>query len=136
MAGLCKIQIIGNVGGDPELRYNQAGNPRTTFSVACNRFRKGPDGEQIKETEWFRVTAFGRLAEVSSELLSRGRRVYVEGRFSSRVWQGQDGEKRTSLEIVATDLVVLDPRPQATVGAEAAPTGTTDDQSEFEDLPF
>jgi len=99
MAGLCKATIIGNLGGDPEMRYTPAGRAFTTFNVACNRTYTTPEGERREETEWFRVTAWSRLAELCNQFLSKGRRVYIEGRLSSRSWEGADGQKRFSLEI-------------------------------------
>src|SRR6059036_1788939 len=108
MAGLCKAVIIGNLGGDPEMRYTAAGRAFTTFSVACNRTFTTADGERHEETEWFRVTANGRLAEVCSQFLSKGRRVYVEGRLSSRTSEGADGQRRFSLEITASEMQLLD----------------------------
>lgn len=112
MAGLCKATIIGNLGRDPEMRYTPNGKPVTSFSVACNRVYTASDGERREETEWFRVIAWGKLAETCSQILSKGRRVYVEGRLQTRTWEGQDGQKRTEIEIVANDMVVLDSRPR------------------------
>jgi len=112
MAGLCKATIIGNLGADPEMRYSANGRAFTTFRVACSRTYTAPEGERREETEWFRVTAFGRLAELCSQFLSKGRRVYIEGRLSSRSWEGADGQKRFSLEIAASEMVMLDTRPR------------------------
>lgn len=109
---LCKIAIIGNLGGDPETRYTANGTRVLSFSVAVNRFRTSPDGQRIEETEWFRVSAFGRLAELD-QYLAKGRRVYIDGRFSSRQFQGQDGQMRTSLEIAANDIQFFEPRRDA-----------------------
>jgi single-strand DNA-binding protein len=110
MAGICKATIIGNLGGDPEMRYTAAGRPFTTFSVACNRTYTAQDGERREETEWFRVTAGGRLAEVCNQYLSKGKKVYVEGRLSTRTWEGTDGKPRFSLQINATEMQMLDTR--------------------------
>ncbi len=112
MAGLCKATIIGNLGGDPEMRYTPAGRAFTTFNVACNRTYTTADGERREETEWFRVTAWARLAELCNQFLSKGRRVYIEGRLSSRSWEGADGQKRFSLEISANEMQLLDSRPR------------------------
>jgi single-strand DNA-binding protein len=125
MAGLCKAMIIGNLGGDPEMRYTPAGRAFTTFNVACNRTYTTPEGERREETEWFRVTAWARLAELCNQFLSKGRRVYIEGRLSSRNWEGADGQKRFSLEIAASEMVLLDSRPRSDgpeghVGADEA----------------
>src|SRR4051794_14052977 len=101
MAGLAKATLIGNLGGDPEMRYTPAGRAFTSFSVAWSRNFTTAEGERREETEWFRVTAGGRLAEIACQFLSKGRRVYVEGRISSRTWEGADGQKRFSLEVTA-----------------------------------
>ena len=110
MAGLCKAQIIGNLGGDPELRYTAAGRPFATFNVACNRNYTTAEGDRREETEWFRVTAGGRLAEICSQYLSKGKQVYIEGRISTRSWEGQDGQKRFSVEINASEMLMLGAR--------------------------
>src|SRR5581483_1859687 len=110
--GICKATIIGNLGGDPEMRYTAAGRPFTTFSVACNRNYTGQDGERREETEWFRVVAGGRLAEVCNQFLSKGKKVYVEGRLSTRTWEGADGKPRFSLQISASEMQILDTRPR------------------------
>lgn len=137
MAGMCKATIIGNLGGDPEMRYTQTGKAMTTFRVACNWRRRGPDGEMIEETQWFRVRCFDRRAEIANELLSRGSRVYVEGRLSSSEWTGQDGQPRTTLEIMASELIPLDSRPRAE-GAPPAAVGArqSSPDTDLEDLPF
>ncbi|HZT08803.1 MAG TPA: single-stranded DNA-binding protein [Chloroflexota bacterium] len=133
MAGLCKAVIIGNLGGDPEMRYSAAGRPFTTFSVACNRNYTGPDGERREETEWFRVTANGKLAEVCSQYLSKGRRVYVEGRLSSRSWEGPDGQRRFTLQINANEMQILDTRPRDEVHEHQM---EPDDAGDLDSIPF
>jgi len=110
MAGLCKAMIIGNLGRDPEMRYTPSGRPVTSFSVACNHVYTSADGERREETEWFRVNAWGKLAETCNQYLKKGSRVYVEGRLRTRTWEGQDGQKRTDVEIVASDMRILDSR--------------------------
>jgi single-strand DNA-binding protein len=105
--GLSKIIVIGNLGGDPEMRYTSNGDPVTGFSVAVNRNFRTRDGENREETEWFRVSAWGRLAEVSNQYLTKGSAVYVEGRFSSRRYTGNDGQERTSNDIRASEVVFL-----------------------------
>ena len=102
-----KVLIIGNLGSDPEMRYTPNGDPVTSFSVATNRRYKTRDGGQREETEWFRVSAWGRLAEITNQYLSRGSRVYVEGRLSSRTYQTQGGETRVSLDVNAQEIQFL-----------------------------
>jgi len=158
MAGLCKAIVVGNLGRDPEKRYSQNGQPVTRFSVAATTRRRERDGEWADHTEWFSVTVFGRLAETLAERLAKGTRVYVEGRLESRQYETQNGAKGFSLDIVASDVLVLDPRQRdgADFGGsgadfEAAPAGQAgqaarapvdktrrpaDDAADLEDLPF
>jgi len=136
MAGLCKATIIGNLGGDPEMRYTPAGRAFTTFNVACNRTYTTPEGERREETEWFRVTAWSRLAELCNQFLSKGRRVYIEGRLSSRSWEGADGQKRFSLEISANEMVLLDARPRGDAGGDTHPGGVGEEAHDLDSIPF
>ena len=101
MASVNKLIAIGNVGSEPEMRFTPNGNPVTSFRVATNWRYTTSQGERREETEWFTVVAWNRLAEQCNQFLTKGRLVYVEGRLRSRTWEGQDGEKRYSNEIVA-----------------------------------
>ncbi|MDC1062747.1 single-stranded DNA-binding protein [Hellea sp.] len=105
-----KILIIGNLGSDPEMRYTPNGNPVTSFTVATNRRYKASDGENREETEWFRISAWNRLAETCNQYLQRGSKVYVEGRLSSRTYVGNDGETRVSLDVNASEVRFIDSR--------------------------
>lgn len=116
--GLNKMLVIGNLGGDPEMRYTPNGDPVTSFSIATNRRYTTRDGEQREETEWFRVTAWRQLAEQCNQYLTKGRRVYVEGRLKSRTWTGDDGQTRFSNEIDAQQVVFLDSGPMGPGGPE------------------
>jgi len=109
-----KIIIIGNLGRDPELRHTPGGKPVTNFSVATNRRWTGTDGQPQEETTWFRVSAWGKLAEICSQYLSKGRQVFIEGRLTvdrasggPRVWIDQDGTPRASFEVTALDMKFL-----------------------------
>ena len=115
--GLNKMLVIGNLGGDPEMRYTSNGDAVTSFSVATNRRYTTRDGEQREETEWFRVVTWRQLAEQCNQYLTKGRRVYVEGRLKSDTWTGQDGTTRFTNEITANQVVFLDSGPMAP-GAE------------------
>jgi single-strand DNA-binding protein len=130
MAGLCKATIIGNLGGDPEVRYTPDGRPFASFNVACNRTYTTA-GERREETQWFRVTAWGKLGEVCSQFLSKGKKVYIEGRLSSRSWDGADGQKRFSLEITANEMQMMDSRPRGEV--EDAPV---EESADLDSIPF
>jgi single-strand DNA-binding protein len=102
--------IIGHLGRDPEMRYTPSGKPVTTFSAAANRNWQSSDGERHEETEWFNVVAWGGLAEVCSQHLSRGQQVYVEGRLQSRKWEDAEGKKHFTTEVVAREIIMLDER--------------------------
>ena len=109
---LNKAMIIGNLGRDPEMRYTPNGQAVTQFTVAVNRNYKDSAGEWVEETEWFRVVAWGPLAERTAEYLRKGRKVYVEGRLQTRQWEDKEGQKRYTTELVANIVTPLDPRPR------------------------
>src|SRR5436853_4392429 len=108
--GLNKVLLIGNLGKDPEMKYTPSGNPVTTFSVAVSRNWRTPDGENKEETEWFRIVAWEKLAETCNEYLRKGSKVYLEGRLQTREFQGQDGQQRQMVEVVANEMIILDSR--------------------------
>ena len=109
MASLNKVMLIGNVGQDPELRYTPDGNPVANFSIAVNRRRRV--GEEYKdETEWFNIVCFSRTAENVNQYLTKGQKVYVEGRFQSSEYVGQDGNQRKSFEVIANEVTFLSTR--------------------------
>ena len=108
MAGLNKMLVIGNVGTDPEMRYTPNGNPVTSFRLATGRTFTTSDGERRQDTEWFTVVAWSQLAEQCNQFLTKGRRVYVEGRLKSNTWTGVDGQTRFRNEIVANRVLFLD----------------------------
>ncbi|MCY4112782.1 MAG: single-stranded DNA-binding protein [Chloroflexi bacterium] len=111
--GLNKVQIIGNLGRDPELRFTQDGTPVANFTVAVNETWRSRGGEQRERTEWFRVVVWSQLAEVANQYLRRGARVYLEGRLQTREWQDREGNDRTSTELVVRDLIMLGGRDDA-----------------------
>ena len=111
--GLTKVQIIGHLGKDPEMRYTPSGKPVTTFSVAVSRSWNSADGERHSETEWFNVVAWGNLAEICKQYLVKGQQVFVEGRLQTRRWDDKEGQKHTSVEIVANEMMMLGDRRDA-----------------------
>ncbi|HSL32095.1 MAG TPA: single-stranded DNA-binding protein [Candidatus Limnocylindrales bacterium] len=155
---LCKVMIIGNLGADPEMRYTPNGRPVTQFNVAVNQSTKNQQtGEWVEATDWFRVSVWGDRAERAAENLRKGNRVFVEGRFKTREFEGRDGQKRMSLELTADSLVNLEKRSReegegqfaapAAAGAGASggspsggsPSGGSQrgyDDTELDDLPF
>ena len=102
-----KILVIGNVGSDPEMRYTPNGSAVTSFSVATNRRYTTSAGEQKEETEWFKVSAWNKLAETCNQYVVKGMKVYVEGRVSSSAWTDKEGQSRSSLEINCSDVQFL-----------------------------
>jgi len=139
MVSLNKIMVMGNLGMDPEMRYTPQGTPVTNFSVAVNRYFNDSNGERQSETEWFRVEAWRQLAEVCNQYLAKGSRAYIEGRFRSRTWQGNDGQTRYSSEIVAERVIFLD-RPGGQQSSGPADTYNEESSAppslEPDDLPF
>jgi single-strand DNA-binding protein len=155
--------IIGNLGADPEMRYTPNGRPVTQFNVAVNQSTKNQQtGEWVEETDWFRVSVWGDRAERTAESLRKGNKVFVEGRFKTREFEGRDGKARTSLEITADSVVNLEKRPRedgegqfaapaaaaagagagsGSGGSSAGPSrgggnGGGMDDTELDDLPF
>lgn len=115
---LNKVMIIGRLGKDPEMRFTPNGSPVTNFTVAAGRQWKDPNGENRDETEWFSVVVWNKLAEICNQYLTKGSRVYIEGRLQTRSWDDQQsGEKKYRTEVVANDMIILDNR------NESAPQG-------------
>lgn len=109
--GINKVILIGNLGGDPEVRYMPSGNAVTNVTLATSESWKDKQTGQMQErTEWHRVVFFNRLAEIAGEYLRKGSKVYVEGSLRTRKWQGQDGQDRYTTEIVASEMQMLDSR--------------------------
>jgi single-strand DNA-binding protein len=145
---LSKIQIIGNLGRDPELRYTPNGRPVASFTVAVNQSQKNQQtGEWIESTDWFRVSVWGDRGERVAEQLRKGSRVFVDGRFRTREYEANDGQKRMSLDITADTVLGLDKREAAEGTFAGAPAGAAApagggarsggfDDTEIDELPF
>ena len=118
-----KVQLIGNLTRDPELRYTPSGAPITTFTVATNRDWTAGDGQKHSETEFTKIVTWQKLAELCSQLLKKGTKVYIEGRLSTRQWKDKTGIDRQSTEVVAEDMIVLSPKGTSveTVAPEEVP---------------
>jgi single-strand DNA-binding protein len=108
--GLNKVQLIGRLGRDPEMRYTPSGRPVTTFSVGTTRKWNTSEGERKTETEWFNVVTWSNLAEICSQYLKKGSLVYIEGRLQNRQWDDAEGETHFATEIVANEMIMLDSR--------------------------
>lgn len=105
--GLNKVMIIGDLGRDPEMKYTSSGKSITTFSVATNRSWVTSSGERKTETEWFRVVAWGSLAEICYKHLSKSQKVYIEGRLQTHTWEDENNNKHSNVEIVAKEMIIL-----------------------------
>src|SRR4030042_616126 len=110
---LNKVLLIGNLTRDPELRYTPQGTAVCTFGLATNRTWTPSDGgEQQEEVEYHRIVAWAKLAEICAQILYKGRKGYVEGRFKTRAWTGQDGQERQTTEVVIDSMIALgQPKP-------------------------
>ena len=129
--GLNKVMIIGKLGRNPEMRYTPSGRPVTSFSVATNRSWVNAEGERRKETEWFNVVAWGNLAEICKQYLTKGQQIYVEGRLQTRGWEDQSGKKHYRTELVANEMVMLGERKSAEATEETREREAEIESSEF-----
>ncbi len=144
MAGVNKVILVGHLGRDPELRYTQNGQAVANFSMATTESYAKRDGEREDRTEWHRIVAWGRLAEICAEYLSKGRQVYIEGRIQTREWEDREGEKRRTTEIVAREMQMLGRRGETSGTSEtydepksaASSPGDSDTPPPDDDIPF
>jgi single-strand DNA-binding protein len=138
---LNKVQLIGNLTRDPELRYTPTGAAVCTIGLATNRTWTTEAGEKKEETEFHRVVAWNKLAELCSQLLVKGRKIYVEGRLRTNAWQTADGQPRSTTEVVIEDMIILDSRRPVPVvagetgavesaGGESTPSTAADKSAE------
>ncbi len=130
--GVNKAILIGNLGADPELRYTPSGRPVATFRIATTDVWTDANGERQERTEWHRIVAWDRLAEICGEYLRKGSKVYIEGRIQTRTWEDQNGVQRYTTEIVARDMRMLDAKPSSPEEIPEEPPVV----DEEEDLPF
>jgi single-strand DNA-binding protein len=141
VASLSKIIVIGNVGRDPELRMTPTGRPVCEFSIAVNRVTGRAEDRQ-EQTDWYRVSCWQGLAERAQQMITKGRLVYVEGRFTPRTYTDREGKERFSLDISANDFQMLDPRPggregvTAPVGGERGADGERSGGFDPDEIPF
>jgi single-strand DNA-binding protein len=143
MAGksLNKVQLIGNLGKDPEVRYTAGGQAVATFSIATNESWKDKEGNLQEKTEWHNVVAWQRLAEICGEYLKKGKKVYIEGRLQTRNYEDKEGVKRYVTEIVAQDMILLGSREGGDNGIPAPPPPANmveshEPSTKADDLPF
>ena len=133
MSNLNKALLIGRLTKDPEMRYTPSGTAVTNFSIATNRWSTGPDGEKKEFTDYHNIVAYNagkrNLAEIVAQYTRKGALVYIEGRIQTRSWEGQDGQKRRTTEIIANDVQFLDSRssgPTDGAPARSRPAATDD----------
>jgi len=124
MAGVNKVILIGNLGANPQVKYLSSGTTVANFRMATTENRVNRAGEKITLTEWHRVVAFGRLAEICGEYLNKGKQVYIEGRLRTRSWEDKSGNKRSTTEIIAARMQML--------GVPGAPPEVTDVEKDYE----
>lgn len=132
-ASLNKVLLIGNLTRDPELRYTPSGAAVCSFAVATNRVYTASDGTKREEAEFIRIVSWNKLAELCSQLLTKGRKVYVEGRLQTRTWETPDGQSKQTTEVVIDDMRILDSRRSfGEGGAGAVVAGEVDTPKEPE----
>ena len=142
MASVNKVILVGNLGRDPEIRHAPSGAAVATFTIATNEVRNNKEGQREERTEWHRIVAFGKLAEICGQYLIKGKQVYLEGRLQTRSWEDRDGNKRTTTEIIASTMVMLGRSGETPTGefapAVSEPTGMLNDEpgSSEDDIPF
>lgn len=129
---LNKVQLIGNLTRDPELRYTPQGTAVCNFGLATNRYWVTEAGEKKEEAEFHRIVAWNKLAEICSQLLTKGRRVYVEGRIQTRSWTAQDGSPRQTTEVIISDMIILDSKGAPAEGGIEVPEELGEEQPEEE----
>ncbi|MFH0819907.1 MAG: single-stranded DNA-binding protein [bacterium] len=149
---LNKVMIIGNLTRDPEMRTTNSGQNVVTFSVATNRIWTNASGQRQESVEYHNIVAWGKLAEICRQFLTKGRKVYIEGRLQTRDWVGQDGAKRNRTEIITENMIMLDRAPSqganftANQNPSPAPSqipeepsvfgGNSDEEINVETIPF
>ena len=141
MSSLNKAMIIGRLGQDPDVRYTQSDTAVANMSIATSERFKNKQGEQKEKTQWHRVVAWGRLAEICQEYLAKGSQVYVEGPIETRKWEDKEGNERYTTEIKALTMTMLDSKGDSGGGQQQGPpvgseNVNMDDDDIDDDLPF
>jgi single-strand DNA-binding protein len=145
MSGVNKAILVGHLGADPEMRHTQSGTAVTSFRLATTERFKDRNGERQERTEWHRVVAWAKLAEICNSYLRKGKQVYVEGRIQTRQWEDKTGNTRYTTEIVANEMVMLgragdtgNDAPSQEISADpvAQPSGSEGGKTDDDDLPF
>jgi single-strand DNA-binding protein len=133
-----KVILIGRLGADPEIRFTPDGTMVANLRLATDESYKSKDGEKVQKTEWHRIVAFRKLAEICQSYLTKGKQIYIEGRLQTRTWEDKDGIKRSTTEIIASNMRMLDGKGQGK-SQEAwsePPSPDITDQVSDDDVPF
>ncbi len=146
MGSVNKVILVGNLGQDPEMRYLPNGDGVCNFTIATSESWKGQDGSQQERTEWHRIVAFRKLAEICGEYLKKGKQVYIEGKIKTRSWEDKEGNKRYTTEVVADQMTMLGRRddtpdnsysaPPASAASAPVPAPQKNKMDDEDDLPF
>ena len=137
MRGVNKVILVGNLGADPDVRYTSTGSAVVNFRIATSENWTNKEGGKETRTEWHRIVAFGKLAEICAEYLNKGKQVYVEGRLQSRSWEDKEGNKKWTTEIVANNVVMLGGAGGQVRETGDEPTeGPPEPSQQEDDIPF
>ena len=135
-----RVHLLGNLGQDPELRFTQSQTPVTSFSLATTEYRNSQDGNKQSITDWHRIVVWGRQAENCSKFLTKGQPVFIEGKLQTRSWEDQSGQKRSTTEVVASNVQFLRPPSDTTRSNANSDFPKTNHKSEddttMDDVPF
>ncbi len=137
--------LIGNLTRDPELRKTTSGQSVCSFSIATNRVYTDASGQKKENADYHNIVAWGRLAEICAQYLTKGKKVYIDGRIQTRDWEGQDGQKKYRTEIIAENMIMLDRGGSGMGGGSASitpapmldePSAAPEEEIKLEDIPF
>ena len=135
-----KVILVGRLGKDPEIRYTPDGAMVTNFTIATDESWKDKNGEKVQKTEWHRIVTFRKLAEICGKYLSKGKLVFIEGKIQTRSWEDKDGNRRSTTEIVANNMQMLDTKgaakPDESTGYDAMPPFPDGESIQEDDVPF
>ena len=139
MASVNKVILVGNLGRDPEIRYTQQGTAVANFSLATTNRFKNRNGEMEERTEWHRIVAWDKLAEICGQYLAKGKQVYIEGRLQTREWEDKEGNKRSTTEVVTQTMQMLGRREGQGGSAASSPSGSAPEvvgDAPDDEIPF
>jgi len=140
MAGVNKVILLGNLGGDPEMRYLPSGVAVASFSLATTETYTNKEGEKVTKTEWHKIVAYRRLGEICGEFLSKGKQVYIEGKIQTRSWDDREGVKKYKTEIIADTMQMLGSKGSGggapSSGSNPSPAPSSSSSGDLDDVPF